>query len=137
MFTRQEDVVQKALDTRIKDSLELLDNVGNQDDIEEKLDNQIKRLFQLMDNLTAYDEEYDKMASAVTKLLQLRKNKTEEHAKMTASIAKLTELRTKDSISMETWATVGTHLVGMLMILNHERAHVIATKTFGLLRKIL
>jgi hypothetical protein len=55
---------------------------------------------------------------------------------MTASVAKLVELRKKDSVSLETWVTVGTHLAGMFMILNHERAHVIASKAFGLLRKI-
>jgi hypothetical protein len=137
MFKRQEDAVQKALDTRILSALELLDSVGTNDEIDIELDKNIKQLFGLMDNLTAYDEEYEKMVNAVVKLLQIRKNNTEEHAKMTASIAKLTELRKKDTISLETWVTVGTHLAGMLMILNHERAHVIATKTFGLLRKIL
>lgn len=86
------------------------------DKVEEALDAQILQLFGLMDNLTAYDEEYEKMATSVAKLIELRK---------------------KDRVSLETWVTVGTHLAGVFMILNHERAHVIASKTFGLLKKIV
>lgn len=134
---RQEDEVEKELDTRIMESFRLMDDLNTKDEVEEQLDKQIIQLLELMDNLTAYDEEYDKMANAVAKLIALRKNKTEEHSKITASTAKLIELREKNTISLETWVTVGTHLAGMFMILNHERAHVIATKTFGLLKKII
>lgn len=87
-----------------------------EDKVEKALDDQILQLFELMSNLTAYDEEYNNMAIAVAKLVELRK---------------------KDSVSMETWVTVGTHLAGVFMIMNHERAHVIASKTFGLLKKIV
>jgi hypothetical protein len=87
-----------------------------EDEVEKELDKQILQLLQLMENLTAYDEEYEKMAN---------------------SVAKLVELRKKDTVSLETWVTVGTHLAGVFMILNHERAHVIASKTFGLLKKIV
>lgn len=134
---READEVEKELDKRIMQSFGLMDDLDTKDEIETQLDEQIAQLLELMDNLTAYDDEYDKMASAVAKLIQLRKNKTEEHSKLVASSAKLMELREKDTISLETWVTVGTHLAGVFMILNHERAHVIATKTFGLLRKII
>lgn len=137
MFKREEDPVEKALDAQIMNSFELTSNLDMKDEVEEELDKQIMQLFGLMENLTAYDEEYDKMASAVTKLMQLRKNKAEEHSKVIASSAKLYELRKKDSVSMETWVTVGTHLAGIFMLLNHERAHVIASKAFGLLKKIV
>lgn len=137
MFKRQEDEVQKALDVRILSELEFLDTVDQRDEVELALDTQILQLLGLMENLTAYDEEYEKMASAVAKLVQLRRNDSDTHSKMTASVAKLVELRKKDSVSLETWVTVGTHLAGMFMILNHERAHVIASKAFGLLRKII
>lgn len=137
MFKREEDEVEKELDERIIGSFKLMDDLDNKDEVEDTLDSQIMQIFNLMDNLTAYDEEYDKMANAVAKLIQLRNNKIEEHSKLAASVAKLIELRQKDSISLETWLTVGTHLAGMFMILNHERAHVIATKTFGLLKKII
>lgn len=137
MFKQEEDSVEKALDERIMDSFGLMDNLDMKDEVEEELDKQIMQLFGLMENLTAYDDEYDKMAAAVAKLYQLRKNKSEEHSKVVASSAKLYELRKKDSVSMETWVTVGTHLAGIFMLLNHERAHVIASKAFGLLKKIV
>lgn len=137
MFKQEEDPVEKALDKQIVDSFGLIYNLDMKDEVEEELDKQIMQLFGLMENLTAYDEEYDKMANAVAKLYQLRKNKSEEHSKVVASSAKLYELRKKDSVSMETWVTVGTHLAGIFMLLNHERAHVIASKAFGLLKKIV
>lgn len=137
MFKREEDEVEKELDSQIMRSFRVMDRTDIKDEVEHELDNQIKQLFELMDNLTAYDEEYDKMANAVAKLVQLRRNKTEDYSKAVAASAKLMEMRNKDTISLETWLNVGTHLAGMFMILNHERAHVIATKTFGLLKKIL
>jgi Asp-tRNA(Asn)/Glu-tRNA(Gln) amidotransferase C subunit len=137
MFKRQEDEVENALDEQIMRSFRVTDRTDIKDEVEEKLDEQIMQLFGLMENLTAYDDEYDKMASAAAKLYQLRKNKPEDYSKAVAASAKLMEMRKKDTISLETWVTVGTHLAGMFMILNHERAHVIATKTFGLLKKII
>lgn len=138
MFKKQEeDPVEKALDERIMDSLELIDELDVKDEVQEELDKQILQLFTLMENLTAYDEEYDKMANAVAKLMQLRKNKTEEHANIVASCTKLIEQRKKDAISMDTWATVGANLAGILLLMNHERAHVIASKAFSLIKKIV
>lgn len=137
MFKQEEDPVEKALDARIMDSFGLMDNLDMKDEVEKELDKQIMQLFKLMENLTAYDEDYDKMANVAAKLIQLRKNEAEEHSKVVASSAKLYELRKKDSVSMETWVTVGTHLAGIFMLLNHERAHVIASKAFGLLKKIV
>lgn len=84
--------------------------------VETKIDEEIIHMLELMDQMTAYSDEYDQMA---------------------ASVAKLYELRQKDRLSMETLATVGTNLLGILMILNHERAHVIASKAFGLVKKIV
>jgi hypothetical protein len=137
MFKRQEDKVETALDAQIIDSFDRINSEIERDEVELQLDNEILHLLELMRNLTAYDEEYDKMATAVAKLIQLRKNDAEEYSKMTAASAKLIELRKKDVITLETWMTVGTHLAGLFMLMNHERAHVIASKAFGLLKKIV
>jgi hypothetical protein len=134
---REKDPVEKELDAQIINSFGLMDSLSVQDKVEEELDKQIMQLFGLMENLTAYDEEYDKMATAVAKLIQLRKNDTEEYSKLTASSAKLIEMRKKDTVSLETWVTVGTNLAGIFMLMNHERAHVIASKAFGLIKKIV
>jgi hypothetical protein len=134
---REEDPVEKELDQQIINSFEILDELDTKDEVEEELDKQIIQLFGLMENLTAYDEEYDKMANAVAKLYQLRRNETEEYSKAVAASAKLIEMRKKDSVSLETWVTVGTNLAGIFMLMNHERAHVIASKAFSLIKKIV
>jgi hypothetical protein len=137
MFMTKDDEVEKEFDAQIMSSFDEMDQSNTRDEVERKLDEQIIQLFELMDNLTGYDEEYDKMVAAAAKLIQLRKNRSDEYSKLAAASAKLFELRKKDRISLETWVTVGTHLAGMFLILNHERAHVITTKTFGFLKKIV
>lgn len=61
---------------------------------------------------------------------------TDDYKSMAAHVEKLMEVQNKNSIGMDTWATIGTHVAGLIVIMNHERAHVIASKAFGLLKKI-
>lgn len=49
---------------------------------------------------------------------------------------KLEELALKKTITKEAWLTVGTHVAGLIILMNHERTHVIASKAFGLVKKI-
>lgn len=84
--------------------------------IDVKLDEAILHHLELMNNMTGYDEDYDHMATHLSKLMDARQ---------------------KSAVSKDTWVAVGSHLAGLLMIMNHERAHVIATKAFGLVRKIV
>jgi hypothetical protein len=64
-------------------------------------------------------------------------NKTsDDYVAMLDQMSKLYKLRQENSISMDTWATIGANLAGIIIILNHERAHVIATKSLGLVRKL-
>lgn len=53
-----------------------------------------------------------------------------------ANAIKLQELDLKKTITKEAWLTVGTHIAGLVVLMNHERAHVIASKAFGLVKKI-
>lgn len=62
---------------------------------------------------------------------------SEEYAKKVDHLAKLHELRQKSKISMDTVATIGAHVLGLIVILQHERAHVIASKAFGFIKKII
>lgn len=62
--------------------------------------------------------------------------KSEEYNKMVDQVAKLYELRQKSRISPEAMVTVGSNFLGILLVMNHERAHVIATKAFGFIKKI-
>lgn len=62
---------------------------------------------------------------------------TDEYKSIISQATKLKEIRATDRISKETWATIGANLAGIAIILSHERTHVIASKAFGLVRKIL
>lgn len=89
-----------------------------EDPIKKALDNEILNLLVMMNNKDGdkFDDEYDKMTNAVTKLY---------------------ELRSKEKVSMETIVNAVTHLTGLLVIMQHERVHVIASKAFGLIKKIV
>jgi hypothetical protein len=84
--------------------------------IDVKLDEEILNLLELMNQETGFTDEYNSMAAHVSKLM---------------------ELRQKNAVSKDTWVTVGTHIAGLIILMNHERAHVIASKTFGLVKKIV
>jgi hypothetical protein len=62
---------------------------------------------------------------------------TDDYKSIITQATKLKELRTTDKISKETWATIGANLAGIAIILSHERTHIIASKAFGLVKKIL
>jgi len=61
---------------------------------------------------------------------------SEKYATMVDQMSKLYKLRQENGISMDTWATIGANLLGIIVILNHERAHVIASKSFGFVKKL-
>lgn len=62
---------------------------------------------------------------------------TEDYAKMVDKLSTLYELRNKSRISKETMATIGANIIGILVVLSHERAHVITSKAFGFVKKIV
>lgn len=63
-----------------------------------------------------------------------------QYGKMTDQLAKLYDLRTRtagtNAVSNETIATISANLIGIGMILHHERAHVITTKALGFVSKL-
>lgn len=88
-----------------------------EDAVANRIDIEIHQLLDLMDKENGYTDDYKTMVNQVTKLIELRDK--------------------PDRISKDTWVTVGTHVAGLIVLMNHERAHVIASKAFGLLRKIV
>lgn len=65
---------------------------------------------------------------------------TKEHAKTVKQIAELEKIRTnlkKKSwlFTPDTMLLVGANLLGIILVLNHERASVITSKAFGLVSK--
>lgn len=61
---------------------------------------------------------------------------SEDYVAMLDQMSKLYKLREENTISMDTWATIAANLAGIVIILNHERAHVIASKSFGFVKKL-
>lgn len=90
-------------------------------------------MFQKSEIETKIDEE---IIELLAKLSQENDKNTKEYAAMVDQVVKLQELRHKGGISRETIVTVAANLAGIFVILNHERAHVIASKAFGLVKKI-
>jgi hypothetical protein len=82
----------------------------------------------------------EKLDAEITQLLaamSIHNDKTDsEYKEMTERFKTLMELRTHGRISKETIATIAANLAGLIVVMNHERAHVIATKAFTLVRKM-
>lgn len=72
----------------------------------------------------------------LTHLNTMKTKEGDEYAKVVDQLNKLYELRHKSRISKETLATIAANVAGIVIILSHERAHVIASKAFGLVKKI-
>lgn len=78
-------------------------------------------------------------AEIMTLLAEMEKEDdktTDAYALMIDQMIKLQKLRKENDISADTWATIAANIVGIAIILNHERAHVIASKSFGFVRKL-
>lgn len=88
-----------------------------EDPIEVRIDKEILHLLELMHDEDGYSDDYKSMANQVLKLKELRAK--------------------PDIISKEAWLTLGTHVAGLIVILSHERTHIIASKAFGLVKKIV
>lgn len=84
--------------------------------IEDRLENEIHNLLDLMDRENQYSDNYKKMMDQYARLMELRK---------------------ENRVSKDTWVTVGTHIAGLIILMNHERAHVVASKAFGFVKKIV
>lgn len=82
---------------------------------------------------TKIDEEIIRLLADMEK--DVAKN-SKEYASMVDQVVKLQEIRHKGGISKETLAAIGANLLGIVVILSHERANVIASKAFGLVKKI-
>jgi hypothetical protein len=87
-------------------------------------------------NQDPIEARYDDMLLHLLELAQKEYQYTDDYKSMINQAIKLKELRTTDKVSKETWATIGANLAGIMIILSHERTHIIASKAFGLVKKI-
>lgn len=77
---------------------------------------EIDRLHRILANLTPHTDEYSATTDQLSKLYTLQTNKS-------------------DRLSKDTLALVAGNLAGIVMILGHERAHVIASKALAFVIK--
>ena len=87
-----------------------------EDPIEAAIDREIIHLLVLARDENGYTDEYKSIINQASKLKELR--------------------QPEDRISKEAWLTVGTHIAGLIALMQHERTHVIASKAFGLVKKL-
>lgn len=85
------------------------------------IDEAIENALELMEQYLPGSEEYLNAAKAVEVLCQAR-----SHVKAT----------TIKGISTETVIAVATNILGLLLVLNFEKANVITTKAFGMIFKV-
>lgn len=84
--------------------------------IDVKLEEHILHLLETLQALPAYSDDYEPITNQLTALM---------------------ELRQKNTISKDTWVTVGSHIAGLVVLMNHERTHVIASKALSFVKKIV
>jgi hypothetical protein len=88
------------------------------------------------------DPEPSALELVITNLLdemQLTSCDSEEYSKMVAHLTKLYSLKEQDTpkrVSPETWAMIGGNLAGIMLILQHERFHVITSKALSFVSKL-
>lgn len=82
----------------------------------------IDSLLEEMSDLNGDDPEYAKMADQLTKLYGLKEI---DH-----------KVESNSHVSADTLAVIGANLAGILMIVGHERAHVVTSKALSLLLKL-
>lgn len=85
--------------------------------IEIELDNEIAKLQELMSNSSGKE--------------------TKEYATMVDQLVKLYELRHRSKFSKDVLISVAANFGGIVAVLGYERAHIVASKAFGLVKKIV
>jgi hypothetical protein len=78
----------------------------------------INNVLTQMANFSAEDEEYAKMVDQLSKLYKLK------------------ELDKPQRVSADTWALIGGNLLGIMLIVGHERAHVVTSKALTFVGKL-
>lgn len=92
-------------------------NIKNIITKDENLQKEIDRVLTLMSAAYPGSNEYIDLAEALSKLYALK------------------ELSSKSRVSKDTLAIVAGNLAGILMIVGHEKAHVVTSKAIGFVLK--
>lgn len=106
-------------------------------DIDVRIDTEVHHLLNFMKDATDYDDKYKSMFTQLSKVMELRLQESTSQNAHAIELEKMDQQQKQhNTITKETWLNVGTHVAGLIVLMNHERAHVIASKAFGLVKKI-
>jgi hypothetical protein len=89
-------------------------------------------------NLINKDENLNKEIDRVLTLMSNAHPTSTEYADLTATLEKLYKFKentSKDRLSKDTMAVVAGNLAGIMMIVGHERVHVVTSKALGFVMK--
>lgn len=81
----------------------------------------------------------EKAIDGVFKEMSYLESSTEEYAKMVDQLSKLyllKEIDSKKRVSPDTMATVAANLIGIILIVGHERVHVVTSKALNFVMKL-
>lgn len=87
---------------------------------------------------TNKDENLQKEIDRVLTLMSNANPISTEYADLTASLSKLYEFKestSKNRLSKDTMAIVAGNLAGIMMIVGHEKLHVVTSKALGFVMK--
>lgn len=90
-----------------------------------KLEEAIDRVFVSMTDVECDTEEYSALLDRLSTLYKMKEIEAKNKA-----------LEPSRRVSADTMVTVAGSLLGILMIIGHERANVIGTKALGLVMKL-
>jgi hypothetical protein len=94
-----------------------MDTIFTKPKSQKAIDEEIERLAKTLSGMEPEDQNYSKIADNMKVLCEARSMKTES------------------GISTDVVVSAAVNLLGILLVLNHERANVITTKAFGFLGK--
>jgi hypothetical protein len=89
-------------------------------------------------NIINKDENLNKEIDRVLTLMSHANPTSAEYADLTESLSKLYALKessSKNRLSKDTMAVVAGNLLGIVMIVGHEKAHVVTSKALGFVMK--
>jgi len=118
------------------------------------LENAINRLFVRMSEVDCDSEKYSLMANQLTKLYKMKEIEEQLDLKRVELICKqreieaICELRKVETslkqkeidspnrVALDTWANIGGHILGIVIIIGYERVNVVTSKALGFVTRL-
>lgn len=86
------------------------------------------------------DKTLNEAIEHVLQQLKTAEPETENYAQMSDQLVKLYAIKNENRsrrVSPDTLATIGANLLGIGIIVGHERTHIVTSKALGFIRKLV